>query len=79
MSDEARRLWKAPAGGSLMSAMMGLEPMAPEAQALLDQLKALNRAGRGEKADSGAPKPEARADPVAGHDAAPDALPGAIR
>ena len=79
MSDEARKMWNTPAGGSLMGAMMGLEPRAPDAQALLDQLKALNRAGRGEKVDSRAPGPELKGDPVAGHNAASDALPGVTR
>jgi len=79
MSDEARKLWKTPAGGSLMGAMMGLQPLAPDAQALLDQLKALNKAGRGEKMGSGAPGPELESEPVPEHDAAPDALPGVTR
>lgn len=42
MNEEARKLWKTPAGGSLMAKMLSGEPMAPEDRELLDNMKALD-------------------------------------
>jgi len=49
MSEEARKVWKTKAGGSLMGAMLGQHPMTPEGQAALDEIKAMNEAMRAEK------------------------------
>lgn len=52
MSEQARKVWKSEAGGSLMGAMLGQHPMTPEGQAALDEIKAMNEAMRAEKQSS---------------------------
>ena len=43
MNEQAKKLWKTPAGGSLMAKMLSGEPLAPADQAHLLALKQADR------------------------------------